>query len=310
MLNIVRENSVEKVILLASGDLLNRTLNLCAEAIPAGYSKLFYAQCKTKKFQPYVLVVGRQIEACVFVEIKSLKYNDQYIVIPFFNWPLSLSKDIGYLDELMNYLINQLLNTHLFVGINSLFKNMAQRYHFKNIISLRQYCFSRYDIDARQLFNINKFPNFESVKQLYEYYSRFYNGISKRNLESFYLKQQRMKMLGGDIVANQINDTVNAYAYYSYVDNKLLINEIVYRDINSALDLIWYLLSFEQYVYVFSSEFENFLHVTKGKMDTMDSAYFYCRDYEVFNRVFKINVNNLKTAWTAFNRPLIFIDNI
>ena len=310
MQSIVRENNVEKVILLASGDLLNQTLNLCNKTIPAGYLKLFYAQCKTKKFKPYILMNDSKITACVFVEIKSLKYNDQYIVVPFFYWPLSFNKDNSYLDELMNYLINQLLHTHLFVGISSLFKSSAKRYHFKNIISLRQYCFSRHDIEARVLLNINKFPDFEQVKQLYDYYSRFYNGISKRNLESFTLKQQRMKMLGGDLVANQKNEVINAYAYYCYVDNKLLINEIVYRDINSALDLIWYLLSFEQHVYAFSSEFENFLHVTKGKMDTMDSAYFYCRDYEVFNRIFKINVNNLKTAWTAFNRPLIFIDNI
>lgn len=310
MQSIVREKNVNKSILLANGDLLSKTLSLCANVIPKNYLKLFYAQCKTIKYQPYILLEGNQIEACVFVEHKSLKYNHQQIVIPFFNWPLSFSKDSIYLDELMNYLKKQFLHTHLFVGINSLFKNFAEKQQFKNVISLRQYCFSRHDIVPRQLFNISKHPDLEQLSQLFDFYSRFYNGISKRKLNDFKAKQDRMKMLGGDLIVNQASDQINAYAYYCYIDGRLLVNELVYRDINSALDLIWYLLSFEQYVYVFSSEFENYLHITKGKMNTMESVYFYCQDFDLFNRIFKINVNNLKTAWTAFNKPLVFVDNI
>lgn len=218
----------------------------------------------------------------------------------------------GYMKQILNMHLDHAVHQELFTFIKAYKEDAYSKFGFVPIYYNYRYMLYKSDL---KYYDMSDTRHGAKSKDLFEIYSnnmKKFNGFMIRDEKYFDDLITSVRYQNGDVITTyDANGKIKGYAVFYRRQNYVVITEIMYIDVPSLIRLLTSAISIRGKVELHTTVYENiqslFENVTPVKYP---SVYVRINDYELFNKVFNLNVDNVKDAFNAFGKPLYLNEDI
>ena len=222
-------------------------------------------------------------------------------------------KHQGYMTALMNEALDILEHQELLTLIQAYNPKLYQPFGFEIVYRRHTYHFrkDRFHSQGNQL--LTKDYTVEDLLTIYGRFTKHFSGFKVRTAQDFALYIKEIDATNQFIQAfyDHSHELIRGYIVFSIENDLVKIDECVYLDLKTLDAMLSFALELADHVDLTVSEYEDLSRVYEGiKLTVEDYTMVRINDYDLWNRLFDSNVDNVKDALEIINKPLFMHESI
>ena len=145
----------------------------------------------------------------------------------------------------------------------------------------------------------------KDLLETYLYYSQYFTGYFTRD-EAYYLEMMDcVKAENGEFIGVYSDQDLRAYTRLVRHEQKVIVDEVVYKDTQSLVKLLSFILTQDPKIEVRMTVVDNLTKIIdKAYPNREKSLMVKLNDHNLFERLFHVKVRSASSAMKVFNRPL------
>ena len=253
-------------------------------------------------------VSNTEIIAGLYIDQKVLSLNGILFEVSVLDNLFTLYKyrNQGVMSDLLNKVLSELKNRHLFTLIKYSESIDFRKFGFETI-----YYNKRYLINRSDLFNVDGYSISTQflIGEMYDVYSKFikrFNGCLIRDDVMFEKYVQALRASGKEIFVTRDSErNICGYMVYDYIASELNVLEIIYLDSIALLTLLNQAMGLNAYIYVTVSSSENLERIIKDiKFETIEHMMIKINDEKLFKALFNVQNASINNVLKKSDKPL------
>ena len=250
--------------------------------------------------------INSHVCASVQVNCHEVMLNDVRIAAGFVFSPIGSRDNPEYLQQLMTEVLDEQTYKTLITILQTNDGENYQKLGFAPLYKKRYY-----DIMAANLKNVSsqgvmKEFTMKEVAHTYRSFTSFFNGYYIRDEEYWQTLLEHLKFRRGSIVVYRNTEgTVEGYMIYHLLQQKLVVDEIIYLTGEALVRLVCYGLQMKDTVSVSVSQDENLGRVfSKLKCTVRTDLWVRINDLKLFNSLYQCEVTSAAEGFALSQKPL------
>lgn len=212
----------------------------------------------------------------------------------------------GHMRKLMEATLDEVSHNHLISVIEAFNPKVYEQFGFESIYFQKYYTISSRHLLKINLNGVSIDTSKDELLYVYDQYKKHFDGYLKRDRKYFDLLLQRSKIEGNGICVyrNKLHK-IEGYAFYEMVNREVVVKEIIYVDSLALMKMLKYMIKDEDHINVYVSQSEQ-LEKIFPLIIAKKLAYMMVRinNYELFNKLYNVEVKNVKEAYNLLKKPL------
>ncbi len=212
----------------------------------------------------------------------------------------------GYMHDLMRTAVDACEHSELLTFIRTEDPSLYEPFGFRSSFKRNAYFIKRKDLKRVAPFGIAYDVRALDMLKVYSAYIRRFNGFYTRDLKDFVDYKKEIIQAGGKIIGYfNAKDRIDGYAAVRVQGSNLYIDELVYLDSVSLVKLLNACLLERPHVSFHVSAAENLDPMfPDAEKKQYNSVMVRVNNYDLFNKLFNLNVQNVEEAMAASRKPL------
>ena len=217
----------------------------------------------------------------------------------------------GFMTKILNTMLDQIQYQELVTFIQSDKPELYKPYGFEPIYYKVKYTIEKNKNTIYDTSGCRTNVSCNDLLALYIEVMKRFNGYMIRDLHYYELYLQEIKAQKGDIIAIYDNGKITGYMSIIKKGQEVTIEECIYLDAKALVILLSFALKIGNTVYLNLTKYENvdtlFNHSNK---EIYPHTLMRINDYNLFNKLFQLDIHNTKEAMDSFKKPLFIREHI
>ena len=263
-----------------------------------------------KRFNPsncYILEENKQIISSLMVHPHDMVLHQKIVKVAYivgvYTRPDYQHK--GYMKTLMNYVLKELEQTYLLTLIQGYSPEIYEPFGFESVYEQNVYELRRSMIRPMDSHGVKLRLDPKDLLETYLYYAQYFTGYFTRD-EAYYLEMMDcVKAENGEYIGVYSDQDLRAYTRLVRHEQKVIVDEVVYKDTQSLVKLLSFILTQDPKIEVRMTAVDNLSKIIEKAFPVKEKNLMVkLNDYNLFERLFHVKVSTASSAMKVFSKPL------
>ena len=212
----------------------------------------------------------------------------------------------GYMHRLMQEVLDELAQQELITFIQAYSPGLYKKYGFEMIYTRKKYHLQPSQVIRCSLSGIEHTFTDEELVTLYNKFTSLFDGYYIRDIDYYRNFRNELNAESGRMITYRNEEGIlEGYMVYYTANNEVRIEEIQYLNSLAFIKLLNYAFEINTDVTLFVSEREAIeMIVSDVYPERVGLMMARVNDYELFNKLYSVNVSSVQEAFDISNKPL------
>lgn len=212
----------------------------------------------------------------------------------------------GNMRELMDIVIDEIEHQELITLVQAYNPALYEKYGFTMIYNHNETTIHRNEVPHTSNEGCSYEVTSEAMMKLYATFVKRFNGFYVRDVDYFdRLKIEVAKQKGKIVAYYNTDGKLEAYGKLLPNSKELIIEECIYLNTVALMKIVNLALQYRGTVKLNTSEGEDLrILFPNSEVETNGSTMARINDFDLFNRLYGLNVNSIEEAFSSSGKPL------